>query len=180
MATIDTKTRIAQTLGKKLENKEIEKITVQELSFDAGVTRQTFYYYFKDLKDVASYYSLLLRKELVRSVDEAPLLENKIYVLAKSLTNKESLIYKFLNSTYKNNFINDLYQTIKALLNKEIIKMFVVETITIEDINSTVEYITNAILGTILNYLNKKSSNLEQEINYLINITLKTITFLKK
>lgn len=177
MATIDTKTRIAQTLGKRVENKEIEKITVQELSFDAGVTRQTFYYYFKD---VASYYSLLSRKELVRSVDEAPLLENKIYVLAKSLTNKESLIYKFLNSTYKNNFINDLYQTIKALLNKEIIKMFVVETITIEDINSTVEYITNAILGTILNYLNKKSSNLEQEINYLINITLKTITFLKK
>lgn len=49
---IDTKRIIANALEEMLRNKSIDKITVSSLIEACGVSRQTFYYHFRDLMDV--------------------------------------------------------------------------------------------------------------------------------
>lgn len=46
------KSRIAQTFLSMAEEKPIDKITVTDLVERCGISRQTFYYHFKDLVDV--------------------------------------------------------------------------------------------------------------------------------
>ena len=49
---IDTKRIIANALEEMLRNKSIDKITVSSLIEACGISRQTFYYHFRDLMDV--------------------------------------------------------------------------------------------------------------------------------
>lgn len=50
-----TKKALAASLKKLLSKKTLDKITVVELTADCGVNRQTFYYHFKDIYDLAEW-----------------------------------------------------------------------------------------------------------------------------
>lgn len=49
------KKALAASLKKLLAQKPLDKITVVELTKDCGVNRQTFYYHFKDIYDLAEW-----------------------------------------------------------------------------------------------------------------------------
>ena len=47
-----TKKALASSLKKILSKKEFNKITINDITEDCGVNRQTFYYHFKDIYDL--------------------------------------------------------------------------------------------------------------------------------
>ena len=47
-----TKRAISASLKKLLCEKDLNKITVQDIADDCGINRQTFYYHFKDIKEL--------------------------------------------------------------------------------------------------------------------------------
>ena len=47
-----TKRAMAQSLKKILVVKELDKITITDITNDCGINRQTFYYHFKDIYDL--------------------------------------------------------------------------------------------------------------------------------
>ena len=51
MSTI-TKRALAQSLKKIAGKKEINKITITDITDKCGLNRQTFYYHFKDIYDL--------------------------------------------------------------------------------------------------------------------------------
>lgn len=64
---IDTKRIIANALEEMLRNKSIDKITVSSLIEACGVSRQTFYYHFRDIMDVLEW---SIQRETARLVEE--------------------------------------------------------------------------------------------------------------
>lgn len=50
--TVDIPNRIAEAMETLSKSRNIDKITVKELTDICGISRQTFYYYFNDLGDV--------------------------------------------------------------------------------------------------------------------------------
>jgi probable dihydroxyacetone kinase regulator len=50
-----TKTAIAASLKKLLTKKTLDKITINDIAEDCGVTRQTFYYHFTDIYDLVEW-----------------------------------------------------------------------------------------------------------------------------
>ncbi len=50
-----TKRALADSLKKQLAKKPLERITVTDIAEDCGVNRQTFYYHFKDIYDLAEW-----------------------------------------------------------------------------------------------------------------------------
>ena len=49
---IDTKQMIASKLFELLDHEKPENVTVKRLVEECGISRQTFYYHFKDIMDV--------------------------------------------------------------------------------------------------------------------------------
>ena len=47
-----TKIAMAQALKKLLILKDLDKITINDISNDCGINRQTFYYHFRDIYDL--------------------------------------------------------------------------------------------------------------------------------
>ena len=50
-----TKRAISASLKNLLEEKKLNKITVQEIADDCGINRQTFYYHFQDIYDLVEW-----------------------------------------------------------------------------------------------------------------------------
>ena len=62
-----TKKALASSLKKILSKKEFNKITINDITEDCGVNRQTFYYHFKDIYDLMEY---RMEREMKRIMEE--------------------------------------------------------------------------------------------------------------
>ena len=67
----DMKSVIADTFSQMLEKEDIDKITVTKLIGECRISRQTFYYHFKDIMDVLDWTFRESMKELVHKSLEA-------------------------------------------------------------------------------------------------------------
>lgn len=52
----DMKSKIADVLNDMLKHKNLDKITVKELVDACNISRQSFYYHFRDIMDVVEWY----------------------------------------------------------------------------------------------------------------------------
>ena len=51
-----TKIAMAQSLKRMLLIKDLDKITINDITNDCGINRQTFYYHFNIANDILKYY----------------------------------------------------------------------------------------------------------------------------
>ncbi len=50
-----TKHALEASLKKLLQHKQLDKITIQDLTADCGISRMSFYYHFKDIYDLVEW-----------------------------------------------------------------------------------------------------------------------------
>ena len=62
-----TKRAMAQSLKKFLRKKDLDKITINDITSDCGVNRQTFYYHFKDIYDLLEW---IYKNEVILEIEE--------------------------------------------------------------------------------------------------------------
>lgn len=62
----DMKAVIADTFSQMLDKEDIDKITVTKLIAECHISRQTFYYHFKDIMDVLEWTFRRATQELVQ------------------------------------------------------------------------------------------------------------------
>ena len=64
----DMKAVIADTFTEMLDKEDIDKITVTKLIGECHISRQTFYYHFKDIMDVLDWAFRRATEELVKKL----------------------------------------------------------------------------------------------------------------
>lgn len=115
--TNTTKTALAESLKKLLMTKKLEKITINDLAADCGISRVAFYYHFKDIYDLVEWVCVEDGKKALQDkktydtwqegmsqVFEA-VLENKSFILKvyRSIGREriEGYLYKFTYNLLK-------------------------------------------------------------------------------
>lgn len=67
-----TKNILADGLKDLLNEKQLSKITIRELTEKCGINRQTFYYHFADIRDLCRWMVFRDIKSIIESLFEAP------------------------------------------------------------------------------------------------------------
>lgn len=112
-----TKRAMAQSLKKFLRKKDLDKITINNITSDCGVNRQTFYYHFKDIYDLLEW---IYVNDLVEKVENDTtifnwqekfayvmnyMLENKDFIIGTYNSVSRKILLDFLFKHYNNLFI---------------------------------------------------------------------------
>ena len=103
---------MAQSLKRMLLIKDLDKITISDITNDCGINRQTFYYHFKDIYDLLEW---IFTNEVVKKIEKETTIknwqENFKYVLDYMLENKKFDVSKNYNITKENKiFIANFYK----------------------------------------------------------------------
>ena len=105
-----TKIAMAQSLKRMLLIKDIDKITISDITNDCGINRQTFYYHFKDIYDLLEW---IFANEVVKKIEKETTIknwqENFKYVLDYMLENKKFII-KTYNSLSRKTLLDFLFK----------------------------------------------------------------------
>ena len=110
-----TKRAMAQSLKKMLQIKDLDKITITDITNDCGINRQTFYYHFKDIYDLLEW---IFENEVVEKIEKETTIEtwqeNFRYVLNYMLKNKKFIIktYNSLSRKILLDFLFNQYNSI--------------------------------------------------------------------
>ena len=105
-----TKIAMAQSLKRMLLIKDLDKITISDITNDCGINRQTFYYHFKDIYDLLEW---IFANEVVKKIEKETTIknwqENFKYVLDYMLENKKFII-KTYNSLSRKTLLDFLFK----------------------------------------------------------------------
>ena len=110
MTRDETKARILEVLEKLLENKPLNKIVISEITDASNVSRQTFYYYFKNIYDVFLWAvrSRMKYNDVSASGRFAPSPCECLVDLCDSLKHRRKLVYEFIENGYAQQMKDDL------------------------------------------------------------------------
>ena len=105
----DMKTLIADTFSQMLDKEDIDKITVTKLIAECHISRQTFYYHFKDIMDVLEWTFRRATQELVqKSLNE----EDRLGALTTYVAFvRQGVPVNFLESTILSDLILPTFTT---------------------------------------------------------------------
>ena len=133
-----TKIAMAQSLKRMLLIKDLDKITISDITNDCGINRQTFYYHFKDIYDLLEW---IFANEVVKKIEKETTIknwqENFKYVLDYMLENKKFIIktYNSLSRKTLLDFLFKQYNTIFIDIINDVSKNYNITKEIMENIN---------------------------------------------
>jgi probable dihydroxyacetone kinase regulator len=148
-----TEKALISNFKKMTERMPIEKITVSELCRECGIQRQTFYYHFRDIRDLVEFIYTSEMKDV--------LAENKTYdTWQEGMINILNAIRDdsvFINATYRSlsrdQLESFLYSHIKGLLVNVLKEIAAGGNITEEQISAIADYHKYGFAGTVLDWI---------------------------
>lgn len=91
----DTKQKIAQALRQLMEERPLRKITVQNLMERTQMKRQSFYYHFRDIREVLEW---ICKKQLADPLSESDLDFEQWFLYALRLLDADRVFYRRVQS----------------------------------------------------------------------------------
>ena len=114
-----TKIAMAQSLKRMLLIKDLDKITISDITNDCGINRQTFYYHFQDIPNLAEYTVKLWADEIIQNNYEFGSPMTCLSPLVEEFIKHKKAFQHLYSSSQKDEFIT--YMNHVAL---HIVKMF--------------------------------------------------------
>ena len=112
---IDMKAAICRSASELLTKKRTKKLTVKDIVEECGITRQTFYYHFKDIYDLLEW---IFTNEVIEEIDneiEENWQQKFIYIFEYVIQNKE-FIKNVYSSGSKEYFLKFAYKQTNLLI----------------------------------------------------------------
>ena len=151
----DMKLVIADTFSRMLEKEDIDKITVTKLSGECHISRQTFYYHFRDIMDVLDWTFRRSTQELAQRslVAEDPIGALTAYVafVRQHKTKLEKLLY------------SRRWVQIEVMLT-EAVMIYLAEmargkgkdiSVSVDDLEVMLRFYASGMVGVLLQYVGK-------------------------
>ncbi|MEA4933004.1 MAG: TetR/AcrR family transcriptional regulator C-terminal domain-containing protein [Lawsonibacter sp.] len=117
--TNQTTQAIEASLRKLLKDKPLDKITVKDVVEDCGVTRQTFYYHFKDIYDVVDWRFQQVTEELMQRMDPMDHKKN-LEIIRKLMQEHRTMLLHTYRAFPRSYVDHQLTQWAKPVLNATI------------------------------------------------------------
>lgn len=162
MEESSTKLEIAECFLVLTREMMVDKITVQKVVEAAGISRQTFYYHFRDIIDVIEW---TLKRNLEETLHKSLQAENSVQALRVFIDNayeNRELMNQLRYSKNRVEVEDILLDAFRAYL-FEVVKKYPPKIqLSLADVELALEYHTHGIIGLLLTELNKKDFDAEK------------------
>lgn len=116
---LNTKIKLANSLKEILKHKPLSKITINEITSNINVNRNTFYYHFEDINGLIKWIIDNNSKDIISKIDITNHIQSFSLILDYIEENHEFL-QKLGGNELKNLFHNHIYKTMQHLINTNI------------------------------------------------------------
>ncbi|MGN1103362.1 MAG: TetR/AcrR family transcriptional regulator [Candidatus Coproplasma sp.] len=170
MATVDTKTKIAMTLAEMVNHNNIDNITVQKITDACGVSRQTFYYYFSDILDVAEYYAHYTADKIVADCGKCNSSQEIVKVIVEHLCRGAETAKKLFQSATGYRLCEIFLTATRTVIEKILLKKISSYPVTPSEVSVAIDFFTSGLLGICLQHGNASDGEIEDFSKKLYNL----------
>ncbi len=153
-----TKKALAASITKLLEKEPLDKITIKDITDECGVTRNTFYYHFRDIYDLCSWIFIEQAEEIVNKYKNEASWEAGFRAGLNYLYENKRMIYHVYKSISRTDLDRYLYRVVEE---------YALELVEIgsKDINVSSEakrlvadFYRNAFVGRVMQWIEEDMS----------------------
>ncbi len=168
-----TKKAIAESFKKLLSKKSLTKITVADIAEDCGINRQTFYYHFQDIYDLANWMCI---EEADRALKEKPTYETwqEGFLALFELARKDKV---FIDNIFRclplDGLQQYLYKLVYPLLKGVIDEIAVNYIVSDDDKEWIINFYKYAFVGFMLDWIKNDMRDDPKKIVEKISVTVR-------
>lgn len=152
--TLSTKQKLALSLEKLVENRPLEKITINDVTQNCNLNRQTFYYHFHDIYDLVEWIFETEGTKVIDVEQSYKTWNDGLILLCKKMKNKKYFIRACYNSEYcHKQLMTYLYKHTLELVNGIIEKVGYDVIIDETDKKFVANFYKNAFAGLFLDWI---------------------------
>ena len=166
-----TKDKIALTLERLLQHKDLDKITITLLVSECGISRQCFYYYFQDIFDVTQW---MIRKKADDLLEKSLSMEHSQKVIASFVDfafDNRKIISRLLAGKNRKFIEQTLVHSLRSCLQQLILLRASHVALYLTDLDATLKFCTYGLTGLLLEQTEKKQvskDTLVQQMTHLL------------
>lgn len=156
-----TKSAISEAFFRIAKTRPPEKITVRDIVVECGVTRNTFYYYFRDVYDVIEDAFLTIASDIESKADPASRLSDMLGETVEFLENHRAAMKNIISSVGRSALQKNLSKAVdRVLLSALQSKAQAYKNVSEDDLRLIAAVGREALLGVLLDWLesNEKTS----------------------
>ena len=148
---ISTKEAIAEAYLSLASKKNIDKITVKDIVEACSITRQTFYYHFKDIMDVIEWSFQQQMEKILEESIKSRSMEDTFMILLEAIDQNIEIINKLMQSQKRAQTEKLIYTTIRTYLQEMMIRREVCLDLPYIDVEMALTFYSCAISGVLFN-----------------------------
>ncbi|WP_367924478.1 TetR/AcrR family transcriptional regulator C-terminal domain-containing protein [uncultured Ruthenibacterium sp.] len=157
----DMKEMISDQLNVLLKQKGLDKITVKELVDACHISRQTFYYHFRDIMDVVEWQQKqVLEQSICQSLKESSPQAAIRRMIRESASNRE-LLTRLLKSRRRMEIERLLVRTVRDYLEEMLRKRKSDKALSASDAQAALCFYSSGIVGLMLSDLENKEQDVD-------------------
>ena len=174
MSSLTTKKAIAYTFKDLLKEKPFNKITVNDISNQCNINRQTFYYHFQDIPDLVEWICIDDVDHLIKKKEEYETWEDKFLIVFKIMLEEKIFVENIYHSVSREVLRTNLYRLVYPIIYDEISRM--AKSLNEEDkvfITNFYKYsFVSIVLNWIENNMNENPNNIVNKVSNLVTGTI--------
>ena len=147
-----TKKALEASLKHLLLQKPLPKITIQDITDDCGISRMTFYYHFKDIKELFEWLYKFETQQVVGDIRKLST-SNAIDVIMRYLYDNRAMTLSAFNSLGREYIEKFIYESIYDAVHDQVIQKSVYVIIDNEDIEFIENYFTSTDVALMVQWL---------------------------
>jgi len=168
--SLDIKTAVISAFIDIAAHKSVDKITIRDLIERCNISRQTFYYHFKDMTDVMEKVIAMITQNALDKGLRAETPKESLQTFIDVATKNSRLFQKMLESQRREQIELMLVDALKTMIREIIRDKIPHTTISYADMETTLAFYSYGILGVLLEYYRESRADEAQLVQQLLQI----------
>lgn len=162
-----TKKALAASITKLLQKDSLDKITIKDITDECGVTRNTFYYHFRDIYDLCSWIFIEQAEEIVNTYKNDSSWEEGFRAGLNYLYENKKMVYHVYRSISKTELDRYLYRVVEEYA-LELVEIGARDLSVKDEAKDIVaDFYRNAFVGRILQWIEEDMSTEPEKLAVL-------------
>ena len=150
-----TKLALEAALKKELLTKSLDKITINELAEDCGISRMAFYYHFKDIYDLVDWIMVEDARQAMEDWKDIDDWDKAFLDVLLKIQENKLLVLNVYRSISREQVEQYLYKMVDPLLHEFVDKETRDISIQDEDKQFVIDFFKYALVGMVLEWIRK-------------------------
>ena len=167
-----TKLALEASLKKLLLHKKIDKITINDLTTDCGISRMSFYYHFKDIYDLVEWVCVEDGKRVLQDKKTYDTWQEGMQQIFEAVLENKPFILNVYSSVSREKIENYLYKLTYNLIADVVEEKCVGSTLAEVDKAFIAEFYKYGFVGIMLDWIDRGMKNDYKQIVERMSTTL--------